>query len=103
MNSLVVRIEAAARKADALKDLLSQLADDAATEPGTLVYILNQEDDNPSVFWLYELYRDAEAQKLHSDGEFFKSLLPQVLELLAEPMQLTRMKSLVTSFPAERR
>lgn len=100
MISIAAKFEAAEGNEDALCGLLTQLAKNASTEEGTLVYILNQENDNPATFWMYELYRDAAALKLHSSGELFQRVFPQVKELLAVDPTIIRMQALQASFPA---
>jgi quinol monooxygenase YgiN len=101
MISIAAKFEAIEGNEDALSGLLTQLAKNASTEEGTLVYILNRENDNPAAFWMYELYVDVDALKLHSSGELFQRVFPQVKELLAAAPTIIRMQPLETSFPSD--
>jgi quinol monooxygenase YgiN len=62
----------------------------ARNEPGTRVYAIHQQVDQPDVVWMYELYHDIEAQKAHSGSAATAELRAAVADLLAEPLSVTR-------------
>jgi quinol monooxygenase YgiN len=62
----------------------------ARTEPGTQVYAIHQEVDNPDVVWMYELYADADARAAHSGSPAASALRAAVADLLAEPLTVSR-------------
>jgi quinol monooxygenase YgiN len=62
----------------------------ARTEPGTHVYAIHRQADDPNVVWMYELYASADAQVAHSGSAATAELRAAVGELLAEPLTVTR-------------
>jgi quinol monooxygenase YgiN len=62
----------------------------ARIEPGTQVYAIHQEADNPDVVWMYELYADADARAAHSASAATSALRAAVGDLLAEPLTVSR-------------
>ena len=67
--AVVAKLTAAEGKADELKAVISDLvAAVASGEPGTLVYAAAQDDEDPAVFWFYELYGSGESAAAHSSG-----------------------------------
>ncbi|HET7310146.1 MAG TPA: antibiotic biosynthesis monooxygenase [Mycobacteriales bacterium] len=67
--AVVAKLTAVDGKADELKAVIDELVKAVdAGEPDTLVYAAAQDDDDPSVFWFYELYPSAEAAAAHSGG-----------------------------------
>jgi quinol monooxygenase YgiN len=62
----------------------------ARTEPGTYVYAIHRQADDPDVVWMYELYASADAQVAHSGSAATAELRAAVGGLLAEPLSVTR-------------
>ena len=65
----VAKLTAAEGKGDELAAVIADLV--AAVrdgEPDTLVYAAARDNDDPDVFWFYELYGSAEAAAAHSSG-----------------------------------
>jgi quinol monooxygenase YgiN len=62
----------------------------ARTEPGTQVYAIHQQDDDPDVVWMYEVYADADARAAHSASAATSTLRAAVADLLAEPLTVSR-------------
>ena len=53
-------------------------------EPGTLIYVLNRSSDDPELFWVSELYADADALAAHSGSDAMAAASPALGELIAE-------------------
>jgi quinol monooxygenase YgiN len=62
----------------------------ARTEPGTQVYAIHQQVDDPDVVWMYELYADADARAAHSGSAATSTLRAAVADLLTEPLAVSR-------------
>ena len=72
------------RRAELL-DLLRELVDAAATnEPGTLVYVMHEADDDPDVVVSYELFADEDALEAHKASRAVASVMPRLGPLVAE-------------------
>ena len=65
----VAKLTAAAGKGDELAAVIADLVTAVRDgEPDTLVYAAARDNDDPDVFWFYELYGSAEAAAAHSSG-----------------------------------
>ncbi|MEU6701882.1 antibiotic biosynthesis monooxygenase [Pseudonocardia sp. NPDC046786] len=62
----------------------------AESEPGTQVYAIHVQPDDPNVVWMYELYESEQAQRSHSGSQATAALRAAVGELLDEPLTVTR-------------
>jgi len=72
------------RRAELL-DLLRELVDAAATdEPGTLVYVMHEADDDPDVVVSYELFADEDALEAHKASPVVAAVMPRLGALVAE-------------------
>jgi quinol monooxygenase YgiN len=49
----------------ALRVFRDMQADVRANEPGTIDYAYYQSDDDPTVFWVHEVFADAAAKQVH--------------------------------------
>jgi len=67
MPSVVATIQVKEDKIEEAKQFLKELsADTLSSEPGTLVYVFHQQQDDPTTFVAYEKYESEEAFKTHS-------------------------------------
>ena len=65
----VAKLTAAEGKGDELAAVIADLVTAVRDgEPDTLVYSAARDNDNPDVFWFYELYGSPEAAAAHSSG-----------------------------------
>lgn len=92
MISNFVRLAAAPGSERELREHLQRLVTLANGERGTLAYHLNEEAADATVFWIYELYADADAEALaaHIAGEGFRDTFAQVRRLLREDVTVHR-------------
>lgn len=77
-------------KAPELRAALENAVSAAAEEPGTLIYAIHQDSEEPNTLWLYELYDSVESQQVHSGSEATAQLRSAVAELLQEPLSVSR-------------
>lgn len=82
---VVARIKARAEKAEEAAAVLRGLIPNVKNEAGTLVYTLNRNQQDPSIFLFYEKYADAGALVAHSSTDYFKKAFKALGPLLAEP------------------
>ena len=88
MFALFVELNALPEQADTLKDTLHSLTKIAATEPGVISYTTHQSHEQPTMFMLYELYRDKAAWQTHLDDRRISEHLDRFAELLASPARV---------------
>jgi len=56
---------------DRVKDILARLAQETRREPGCVKYVAHQSRDDSAHFVLYEVYRDPNALRAHSESGHF--------------------------------
>ena len=64
-RNLLVRLNVKDGLRPALLELLNTYTDGLAEEPGTEMFIVSLDPDNENTVWLYEMFRDDEAQNAH--------------------------------------
>jgi len=92
--SLLVRLTAAAGMRPALLDVLNTYVDDIGEEPGTEMMVVNIDPDDDNNVWLYETFKDENAQHEHRAAAGFSVLIDQMQNLLASPPAVLRLNPL---------
>ena len=72
---------------DALRGVIAA----AAEEEGLEVYSAHRADDEPGVYYFFELYRDQDAKDVHGRGEQMRTAMGAFAGLLAGRPELTMM------------
>jgi len=89
------------RRADLLA-LLRELVDAAATdEPGTLVYVMHEADDDPDVVVSYELFADEAALEAHKASPAVAAVMPRLGPLVADGSFRRLNPALAAGLPVE--
>jgi autoinducer 2-degrading protein len=60
------------------------LLNEVEKEPGTLVYLVQQSNDDPHVFWTSELYADEAAFAVHRASGAHADTTPTFTEVIAD-------------------
>lgn len=81
---LVARMTAREGEEEGAADLIRQLAQASAGEPGNVHYIAHRDPEDPRVFLMYEQYRDKAAFEEHGQTAHFKTLAVEQLFGLME-------------------
>lgn len=80
---VIVELKAKPDKVDAFVDLIERHGHNSRTlEEGCLAFDVCQDPDDPTVFVLYEVYRDADAHAQHREMESFKWFAETAPDLL---------------------
>lgn len=80
--SLVAKLPLKADKKDEFLELFGAMIDAVGGEEGTEIYILNFEQANENIAWVYELYTDADAMATHSSSDAMAALIGGIGDLL---------------------
>ena len=80
--AVMAKLTAAEGKGDELEAVLSKMLPVVEGEEGTQAYALHRANDNPNVFWFYELYRDQAALGVHSSSDAIKEMFGSLGGLL---------------------
>ncbi len=90
--SLIAKLTAAEGKAAELESVLSGVIDAAEEEDGLEVYSAHAADDEPGVYYFFELYRDQAAQDVHGKGERMKAAMGAFAGVLGARPEITTMR-----------
>ena len=96
-QALIVRLTAQEGQRAALLEILNTYADGIGEEPGTEMYMVAVDPDDANLVWLYEIFRDEDAENAHRQSTGFAELmqaLPQYIEgspgvLRMQPLRMT--------------
>jgi (4S)-4-hydroxy-5-phosphonooxypentane-2,3-dione isomerase len=80
--SLIAKIPTKPGRRDDLVAAFGPMIDAVNEEAGTEVYILNLDDGDENVSWVYELYTDADAMGVHSSSEAMGALFGALGDLI---------------------
>lgn len=81
--SLIAKLTAVDGKAEDLETAIQGVVEAAAEEDGLEVYSAHRVDDQPGVYYFFELYRDQEALDVHGKGERMRTAMGAFAGLLA--------------------
>ena len=93
-RSILVRLTCQNGMRPAMLDVVNTYADGRAEEPGTEIFVVSLDAENSSIVWLYEVFRDDEAEEAHRASAGFARMMTTMPELLASPPALLRMEPL---------
>lgn len=89
--SLIAKLTAVEGKQAELEAALRAVVDAAAEEDGLEIYSAHHSDDEPTVFYFFELYRDQDAKDVHGRGERMRAAMGGFAGLLAGRPEITTM------------
>lgn len=89
---LLVRLTAAAGRRLELLDVINTYADGLREEPGTELFMVSLDPDDEDLVWMYELFRDEDAENAHRAADGFTALLAGVADLLQGSPAVLRME-----------
>jgi len=96
-KGLIVRLEAAPGKEDALANLLRSAQPLAEEEPETIAWFAFEL--GPSSFAIVDVFPDEDGRNAHLSGAVAAALAEHGTELLAEPPHIERVDALATKLP----
>jgi quinol monooxygenase YgiN len=89
--SVIAKLTAIDGKTDELEHAIRAVIDAADEEDGLEVYSCHSSDDEPGVFYFFELYRDGAAKDVHGKGDRMRSAMGGFAGLLAGRPEITMM------------
>ena len=89
--SLIAKLTAADGKADELEEAMRNVIEAAEEEDGLEVYSAHAVDDEPGVYYYFEIYRDEQAKEAHGKGERMRAAMGAFAGLLAGRIEVTLM------------
>lgn len=89
--SVIAKLTAVEGKEAELEAAIRGLIEAADEEPGLEIYSAHRSDDEPGVYWFFELYTDAAAQSVHNKGDGMRAANRAFAGLLAGRPEVIRM------------
>lgn len=91
---LLVRLTAQSGMRAALLDELNTYTARLGEEPGTEVFVISLDPDTDEIVWLYEIFKDVDAENAHRESTGFATLMEVLPPLLDGPPAVLRMDPL---------
>jgi quinol monooxygenase YgiN len=88
-------LKAADDKGDDLEQAFRKLMPKVLDDPGTVAYVVHRGMDDPTTFFVYEKYENADALKAHSSTAHFKEFSQAVGSLLAARPEVTLYRQVI--------
>jgi quinol monooxygenase YgiN len=93
-RSLLVRLTCQEGMRPAMLEVLNTYADGLVEEPGTEMFVVSLDPDDESIVWLYELFKDVDAENAHRSSSGFADMMSSMPEFLNGPPAVLRMEPL---------
>ena len=93
-RSMLVRLTCQEGMRPAMLEVLNTYADGLAEEPGTEMFVVSLDPDDESIVWLYEVFKDVDAENAHRSSAGFARMMATMPDLLASPPAILRMEPL---------
>lgn len=93
-RSILVRLVCKGGLRPALLDALNAYTDNLGEEPGTEMFVVSLDPENETTVWLYEIFRDEDAELAHRKSNGFAVLMRVMPPLLDGPPAVLRMEPL---------
>lgn len=93
-RSMLVRLNCRPGLRPALLEVLNTYADGLAEEPGTEVFVVSLDPDAEHTVWLFEVFKDEDAQLAHRAAAGFGVMMQAMPPLLDGPPAVLRMDPL---------
>ena len=94
MIHIIVRIQPKADKIEAFLELATYDARNSRKEPGCLRFDVLRQQDDPSSFAFYEVYKDEDAVKAHQQTEHYARWRREIDALQAVPRTANKFTTL---------
>jgi (4S)-4-hydroxy-5-phosphonooxypentane-2,3-dione isomerase len=98
MLALVVDVHVLPECVDAFRTATLENARNSVQEAGILRFDVMQQQDDPTRFMLYEVYRSPDAHALHRETPHYHTWRDAVESMMAEPRKA---RKFTTCFPAD--
>lgn len=93
-RSMLVRLTCEQGMRAAMLDMLNTYADGLAEEPGTEMFVVSLDADDESIVWLYEIFKDEDAENAHRSSAGFARMMTEMPQFLSGPPAVLRMEPL---------
>ncbi len=85
MNIVLVHVHVKPECIEQFKEITLENARNSVKEPGVARFDVIQQADDPTLFVLIEVYRDANAPALHKETAHYLAWRDRAIDMMAEP------------------
>ena len=85
MLVLIVNLQVKPEFVDAFREITTENGRNSVREPGIVRFDLLENNEDPTRFVLYEVYRDDDAPVKHRETAHYNTWVQKVTEMLVEP------------------
>jgi quinol monooxygenase YgiN len=93
-RALLVRLTCERGKRPAMLEMLNTYVDGLAEEPGTEVMVVSLDPDDETIVWLYEMFKDEDAENAHRASDGFIQMMQTMPSVLGAQPAILRMEPL---------
>jgi quinol monooxygenase YgiN len=93
-RAILVRLTCKEGMRPLMLEVLNTYADGLTEEPGTEMFVVSLDPDDESIVWLYEMFKDVDAEEAHRASAGFARMMGTMPEYLNGPPALLRMEPL---------
>ena len=93
-KAMVVRLTCKDGMRPGLLEALNTYADGLEEEPGTEVYMVSLDPEDEKIVWLFEVFKDDDAENAHRSSPGFATMIGELNDLLEAAPAILRMDPL---------
>ena len=93
-RSLLVRLTCKDGQRPSLLEVLNTYADGLEEEPGTEMFVVSLDPDDANIVWLFEVFKDEEAEDAHRASQGFARMMMSMPDFLDGGPAILRMDPL---------
>lgn len=93
-RSMLVRLTCQEGMRPLMLDILNTYADGLDEEPGTEMFVVSLDPDDAHIVWLYEIFKDGDAEDAHRGSVGFGRMMSAMPDFLDGPPAVLRMEPL---------
>ena len=87
MKAIVVKISVKEECIEKFKEITFYNSENARKEPGNLRFDVIQSEEEPNLFFLYEIYRSEEAIAYHRTTEHYNKWAESIADMIEKPRE----------------
>lgn len=93
-RTMLVRLTCENGRRAEMLEMLNTYVDGLVEEPGTEMMVVSVDPDDENIVWLYEMFKDEEAENAHRASSGFATMMQSMPGLLGAPPAILRMEPL---------
>lgn len=88
MLAVIAKVDVKPEQVDRFLRYLERDAEGSLGEPGCMRFDILRDEGKPSLFYIYEVYRDRAAYAVHQEAPYFKAFFAEAGDTLVGPPEI---------------